>query len=352
MKSQNAKKRIDSIDIAKGFLCIAVMCIHVNPFPDKIKYGIYPISRVAVPVFFLFTGYLFFSRYNRMDRTDVRRKQLFRKQMKRLLVMYFAWLLILLVPTLEVRPWFDNGFVSGIYAMVHSIIFGSSFIASWYLMACIIGIALIVILKRFLPDYVILLIGAFLYLNGCLFGNYYALGNVSSTCRAIIDFWQNVKINPSISFPVGFFWLALADSLTQRLERITGFLKKTNLGPQLLTFGLACLYFEEYCLNRLGYSRANDCYVFLIPVCALIFVSVMMTDITCPYSAYIRNWSSITYVTHATVRSLVINACVAHGLSYTNLSLFAMVFVICILITAVIVFASELKPFKFLKWLY
>ena len=352
MKASNSRKNIDSIDLAKGLLCLAVMCTHVNPFPNKFKYGIFPIARVAVPMFFIFTGYLFFSRYNKEEYSKQERFQLLRKQMTRLLVLYFSWLLILLVPALKIRHWFDNGFWPGFRSLVHATFFGSTFPASWYLITCVTGILAVVLLKKILPDYIILLVSAFLYLNCCLMSNYYGLSSRFEFCQSIIAFWGSIHIHPCFSLPGGLFWIALGDFLSKRLDRIVSFFKRTNLLPVLLTFALACLYFEEYCIIRLDISRANDCYVFLMPACALLFLSVFMCDIHVPFAPFIRNCSTIFYVIHATLKYRLIDIFAERGFVYTNHSLFAIVFVICLFASIIIIGLSKTKYFKWLHWLY
>ncbi len=352
MKASKPKKNIDSIDIAKGFLCLAVMCIHVNPFPNKYRFGIFPISRVAVPLFFLFTGYLFFTRYNKKESTDQERSQLLRKQLKRLLVLYFSWLLILLVPTIRIRPWFDNGFWPGVHELVHSTFFGSSFVASWYIMTCVTAIVAVVFLKKIFPDYMIVLIGAILYLNCLLMSNYYGISNKYEFCKSIIDFWHTVHIQPCFSLPGGLIWIAIANFISLRLDRIVGFFKRTNLIPILLTFSLACLYFEEYCIERLKIRQANDCYVFLIPVCALLFLSIIMTDIRVPFAPVIRNCSTLFYVTHATLKYRLDEYFAAQGFAFSNLQMFCIVFALCSCISFIIISLSKRETFKWLRWLY
>lgn len=50
------RKEIEILDVAKFVMAIMVVGIHTLG-----KYGIYPLFRIAVPLFFMISSYLFFS---------------------------------------------------------------------------------------------------------------------------------------------------------------------------------------------------------------------------------------------------------------------------------------------------
>ena len=52
---QRENKNIDAFDAAKFAMSIMVVGVHTLG-----KYGIYPLFRIAVPMFFIISSYLFF----------------------------------------------------------------------------------------------------------------------------------------------------------------------------------------------------------------------------------------------------------------------------------------------------
>ncbi len=50
------RKEIEILDVAKFIMAIMVVGIHTLG-----RYGIYPLFRIAVPLFFMISSYLFFS---------------------------------------------------------------------------------------------------------------------------------------------------------------------------------------------------------------------------------------------------------------------------------------------------
>lgn len=345
-----ARKRIDSLDVARGVLCIAVMFIHVNPFPKSIQSAIYPAARLAVPLFFLFTGFLFFRRYDRLE-DPAQRKAMANRSIKRFLLMYFGWFVILLVPTYMKRLWFNAGLVGGIINLVRATFFGSTFVASWYLMGSALGLFLLTRLERFVPEKAILALGVFLYLNCCLRSNY---GNLAADgpLHAVLAFWEYLKVAPHISFPAAFFWLAVAHSLTRRIDRFAIWLERYGVLPVLIFAGMALLYFEDASIRILDLRVSNDCYLFLPPIAVFLFMAVLTTDVSCHAAASIRSWSSITYATHGTMRFVVERFLGAHEIVIANWMLFAAVFVICTIITWLVVTLSKREALGFLHWLY
>ena len=50
------QSRADNIDILKAICAFLIVCIHV-PFPGRVGAYFTALTRIAVPVFFMITGY-------------------------------------------------------------------------------------------------------------------------------------------------------------------------------------------------------------------------------------------------------------------------------------------------------
>ena len=80
--------RADNIDILKSICAFLIVCIHV-PFPGEIGSYITALSRIAVPVFFMITGFFY---------SDVVKKSRITRQIKKIFILmieanlvYFVW---------------------------------------------------------------------------------------------------------------------------------------------------------------------------------------------------------------------------------------------------------------------
>ena len=80
--------RNNNIDILKSICAFLIVCIHV-PFPGFVSNYITALSRIAVPIFFMITGYFY---------TDVVKKGRTARQIKKILILmveailvYFVW---------------------------------------------------------------------------------------------------------------------------------------------------------------------------------------------------------------------------------------------------------------------
>lgn len=87
-RSDNFERRADNIDILKALCAFLIVCIHV-PFPGKVGAYFTTLTRVAVPVFFMITGYFY-------SDTVARHKE--KRQIQKILylvveanVLFFIW---------------------------------------------------------------------------------------------------------------------------------------------------------------------------------------------------------------------------------------------------------------------
>lgn len=58
MEKVSAKNRCYGLDFLKYFCCLLVIFIHMD-LPQAMEWGVLPLTRVAVPIFFMITGYFY-----------------------------------------------------------------------------------------------------------------------------------------------------------------------------------------------------------------------------------------------------------------------------------------------------
>lgn len=124
------KRNLDILDLTKFILALFVVATHT-----KLLQGVLmPWLRLAVPLFFIISSFLLFSKMNEANEDD--KWNIIRKSCIRIMKLYLFWFIILLPYTLFMRKaWFDNGVITGCLTMLKHIVFGSTFPVSWYLAA-------------------------------------------------------------------------------------------------------------------------------------------------------------------------------------------------------------------------
>lgn len=132
------KKNRDIFDLIKFCLSVCIIIIHTNVFPDLF----YPWTRVAVPLFFIMSSYLVFSKTRELSIDEKWTVTL--KSCKRLFKLYLFWFIVLLPITLiNRRALFQEPFLKAFLLFIKESLFCGFFPASWYLIASIESLLLL-----------------------------------------------------------------------------------------------------------------------------------------------------------------------------------------------------------------
>ena len=296
---ESKKKRLDSVDVAKFVLSIMIVTIHLGPIPSLDPY-IKPLLRMAVPLFFLISAFFFFSKYEAENVLERKINRL-ERYVKRNLQLYLFWLIVLLVPTISYRKWFDDGVLMGIFHAIRDFVFGSTFIASWYIMASIIATVAIVVASRYLSNKYLVVLSSVTYCACCLLSNYGNAPFVASHYDALYFAFQE-GYN---SFWVALFWVVVGKVLAENKQ------KALQIGKGYLWaaffVGVAIIYLEQIAVLRGGWAVADDCYFGLAIVCIPLFLLIMRANVSCRVASFLRNASIVTYCLHATLNWLLIH---------------------------------------------
>ena len=131
------KKQYDIFDLVKLIAALMIVALHTDLFPKVLQ----PWLSLAVPLFFIISSYLLFEKINNVEEKE--KKEVVKKYVLRILKLYLFWFIVLLPYTVIVRKvWF------GIGKTIYSILFSSTFKASWFLIATIEGTLLIFLLRK------------------------------------------------------------------------------------------------------------------------------------------------------------------------------------------------------------
>lgn len=159
------KQEMDSIDLAKFVFAFAVIHIHagggtvVHPILASI---VNSFDSLAVPFFFIVAGYFFFNRIEKLE-NEAQKKEYAISYLLKTLKIYFAWSVVLLPSRLIL----SKSSMLGVLLKWFRTVFFIGDAQLWYLNALLIGLILILILKKSkINDTWIMLIGVVFFIAG------------------------------------------------------------------------------------------------------------------------------------------------------------------------------------------
>ena len=282
------------IDILKLFFSICVVAIHTKLFLDTNKtlywYSLHCIERLAVPFFFITSGYFFSEKIHKRQK----KQKIVKKTIKRLSILLVFWLLVSL--PLQIISLLSRQFTFSqiVVSLLQSILFypwGSL----WYIHALIIAFLLIYpFLKRnrfIFP----LIIGFFLYLFAMVSNTYYFL--IQGTWfQNVVDNYLQFFISSRNGLFVGFFYVAIGNCLT----RIKSMPLSTNIF--LLLLGMGGLTLETTLIRGKSYIGDHSLFFSLLVLVPALFTLAKSKNCN-KDSKKIRNLSIGIYVLHKPVLS-------------------------------------------------
>lgn len=156
------KKLIPGLDVMKFIMSFLIVDIHakgnlIAPLFIQ-QYIIHPVERLAVPVFFIISTFLFFSK----ARKNKNQRQVLSHFLKRLILLYLFWIIIWLPIILEQKQYQEFG-LYGILLFIRDFFFGHTFDASWFLGALIVGVPIVYGLSKTLKEWMVAIIPIMTY---------------------------------------------------------------------------------------------------------------------------------------------------------------------------------------------
>ena len=325
-------------------MSILVVAIHTNLFGCTEG----PVVRIAIPVFFIVSGYLFFDKIKEL-REDEKWSALIHT-IKRNGQLYLFWFILLLPFTLYTRRYFVNGVLKGILEFIRGLFFHSTFRASWYIMALIIGIIIVFLLSRCFANWIILLISIIFYVLTLLSSNYYFLIEMNSNTREVFDVMRKIVCEPHGNFMVSLIFLTIGKMIVESKQKripVYGY----AVSGMLALLGLLA---EHLWLNEIRIGEYdNTCYVMLIPVAIFTVLFALNLQVKFKKAVYLRKTSTIGYCVHIPVSMMVTKVFQILNIHDSNNLLW---FVVTILITyaiaGCILKLAEIPMLKFLRYAY
>jgi hypothetical protein len=262
------RKQYRAIDIAKFVMAILVVAIHVRPFTGQTAF-VYDdiIARIADPLFFQITAFLFFEKIFAQISGDLRPGMSWRMlghYMKRILALYTAWFVIY-APVVLPRTWQECGNIRGmLLALLKKYWLSGYYGAMWFMTALLLAMPLVFILTKYLGSRLCLLLSA----------PWFLLTVARMEYCSITDGWQVAGYFDSAIYGIfgwygngltyGFFFCALGMWIAYK--RTLGGQKNDSRDfalPSLISFLL--LIIESYVIRDKGLGQSFGAMFFLIP---------------------------------------------------------------------------------------
>lgn len=350
------------VDLFKLFFAIMVAVSHTHAFlgfPKPVYYGSMVFTRLAVPYFFVASGFLLF---RKISETDSGSHRIF-FYLRRIAKLYIIWTLI--YSPFMIRDVL-RATTSGSQVLVSLLrtVFLVGYHHLWYLLALIVAVVLIYILRRLrFNNAVILSLGFVAYIVGLLGEEFYQLSLriVSSNNHLESVFYWYFKIFDSTRN--GMFDALLFVAFGMIIASHPVKLHATSLA---LLFILSCvgLELEAFLVHGVDVTKdgviPNDLFICMIP--GAFFAFILSNRILVPVkfsTIHVRNLSTIIYFVHPWVQYIVVvmERCTTRlvggtKVEFGNMLSFLVVLLICLVIYRGILYLERFSGLGWLRHLY
>lgn len=289
MKTARKLVGIEYFRVAAAFLVVAIHCSPLLTYSETADFIFTRvIARVAVPFFFMVTGYFVIGKPEKT-----------RKFLKKTGIIYLASILLYLPLNLYAGNF--KGLTPG--AALTQLLFEGTFYHLWYLPAALLGVLAASLLARSRAG---LGIAGALYLLGLLGDSYWGL--VSGV--PVVSDAYNVVFSVAGYTRNGLFFapLFLLLGAAMRGDKLPG----RGVSAAGLAAAFALMLAEAFLLRRLGWQRHDSMYVFLPAVMYFLFAMLLIPRGR--GAGWLAPFSLLVYILHPWVIVLVRGAARVAGL--------------------------------------
>lgn len=341
------RKNYYALDIAKFISAFLVICIHCGPLLDVSETGnfvlVQIIARLAVPFFFVTSGFLFFRKIDlKREWNDYENKTKLKHYVVRLCKIYLIWTILYLPFNYLLVA--DNGISTmEILRYLRDFFFTGSYYHLWFLPALILAVYIVYLLLFFLGLQKTVWIGIVLYLLG-MAGNVYGdfilqlplIGNVLDIYLKLFSTTRN-----------GLFFGVLFVVIGAIFAKRNFYLKNRYVVLGMIVSAIL-LFVECFLLRSYGFMNdLTSMYFMNIPCMFFIFLFLLRIQIK-KRKVYkvLRVLSLLIYVLHV----MIINVVVKIAPSLNSLAVYGIVVVMTLILSLCIYFLS--KKIRIMRHLY
>ncbi len=290
MKTEN--KNYTGIDWFRVIAAILIISIHTSPFHTYNEWGDFIITRViariAVPFFFMTTGFFFISRYNyHMEKLEIFIKKS---------VLIYSIAIVVYIPINIYNGYFKMENL--LPNIIKDLVFDGTLYHLWYLPASLIGGILVWCLVRKWGYHMAFPVAIVLYFIGLFGDSYYGIIEKSSVLNSfytcifqVTDYTRN-----GIFFAPLFFLLGgwIADCQTS-LRQTTAWI--------MFVLMMLLMVAEAITLHTFQLQRHDSMYFFLVP--SMYFLFCALLHFRGKRHVWLRDVSLVLYVIHPMIIVIV-----------------------------------------------
>lgn len=211
------RKQYGALDLAKFIAAILIIVLHTGPFSsysEILRFGFRSIiTVVAVPFFFLTSGFLFCTKLNSLEEKD--KSDYFKKYFKRLGLMYLLWSAVYFI--FVAIDWAVNGFgVMDVLEYVRDFFFKGSYSTIWFLPALMTAVTVVYLLRKKMSYEKIFLLAIPFYIIACFGSSYYGISENLSVISDLYNIYFYIFDTIKNGILFGWIYVALGGIFSEK----------------------------------------------------------------------------------------------------------------------------------------
>lgn len=275
------------LNIMKLLMAFFVMVVHFSPFKtiDPLLHfiSIHGFTRIAVPFFFLSSGYLL-SEAGKISNDRLK------KTLRKLVSLYLFWTLLHL-PLIIIEASHFSVNESSWITLSRSFLFEGSFLHLWYLLASIIGLIFITTLLKWFSIKTVTLISLILFIFGVLGDSYYGfsvgLRGLSEVMNVLFQFIRTTRN--------GLFFAPIFLILGMLLKKYPINLSKRSI-TSILLITLFISMVEILWLRSLFWARDYNLTFSILPLSLIVFMLSLQIKVSFDTTRYKEIATTLFYI--------------------------------------------------------
>ena len=340
-------RQYSNIDLFKFIFAIVVVMIHTTPFKDVSKttdwYFNNTFANLAVPFFFVASGFLLFDKLDGIRENEVKR---IKKYTVHLLRMFVTWSIIWL-------PWNILHFMNVNFAsdvvlkyIKNLILVGGGGGAIWYLPALVIAIVIVYFMHtRIKSPTLTVIISLIPYIIGVLISSWYEIFKD----KTIIDLFYKDFATVDNGVMLGVMFVAIG----MYISRVKPQGHKTK--DLILCFSFFLLLVAEVILiKKMGYNKNGVCNPVTLPFVTYylfkLILSVNLRD--SKIYAKLRDYSTLIFLSHGIIIKLLNTAFAIINIEVSSAVVFIITITLSLTFAIVVRYFAKERNLKFFKLLY
>lgn len=288
------------LDRFRIIAALAVIAIHTSPldtFHEGADFFLTRVlARIAVPFFFMVTGHFVVAGFLPSGKAAPSTKSMvrFRKFLAKTSMLYLFCIILYLPVGIYAGHYEDIS----VGVLLRMLFFDGTFYHLWYFPACIMGVALVYLLSRFLSLGAMTAVSAVLYAIGLLGDSYYGLVEKVPALEAFYGFLFQISSYTRNGLFLAPLFLVLGAWMAGAAQGQGGrdLSEKRLFLCSLFALSFALMTGEAFLLRHFQFQRHDSMYLLLVPV--MFFLYRFLLCIPVKSDRAFRTASTWIYVLH------------------------------------------------------